>query len=442
MDARGLVFLVMLTPGCDSDVPAVPGRADAGVGVRGPDDAAKGPEPRPGDAPDAEATGGARNEADAAHAAVDARPAPFDPAPFSPVGEFSLGPDGRTAPIEVAPANDALAFVLRVSAGAETPAYSDICYQLENMITDAGDVWVGPADAPTDWGLYCTDCTHRVAIGRGYALFSFPNDGLPLPDVGQLSFVVSVRECLTRLPADVVAGTELELELPSAVHVDILGHTPPPLDSVGRLRVQPVVAGDAAVHLTERVDALIQQAAARLAPAGVTLEVAEPITVAGPQTTPLGLTAADHSALGALQAAAGPLPPGTLTALMVPCLVETNPALATTIELAGYATRIPGGFSVGGLADAVVIAIGPCPSRNRPGELLGVVLAHELGHYLGLYHVVESTGQQDHLADTAPGAPNLMVMQPGTSSATPLTAAQIAVLRSHPMIGYDPAPPP
>jgi hypothetical protein len=59
-------------------------------------------------------------------------------------------------------------------------------------------------------------------------------------------------------------------------------------------------------------------------------------------------------------------------------------------------------------------------------------MAHELGHYLGLYHAVEADGSTDQLDDT--GAANLMFHQPGTEAATGLSPTQAVVMRAHPAV--------
>jgi hypothetical protein len=59
-------------------------------------------------------------------------------------------------------------------------------------------------------------------------------------------------------------------------------------------------------------------------------------------------------------------------------------------------------------------------------------MAHELGHYLGLYHVQESDGRQDTLSDTSPEHSNLMQAMPSPDAIT-LSQAQVRVARRHPV---------
>lgn len=64
-------------------------------------------------------------------------------------------------------------------------------------------------------------------------------------------------------------------------------------------------------------------------------------------------------------------------------------------------------------------------------RVLGLILAHELGHYLGLFHVPESSGLPDHIAHTDPDSQNVMDSAPNGPGLTPI---QINVLRAHPAL--------
>ncbi len=76
-----------------------------------------------------------------------------------------------------------------------------------------------------------------------------------------------------------------------------------------------------------------------------------------------------------------------------------------------------------------------CATGNNlsPDVVLGRILAHELGHALGLFHTVERTGQHDPLDDTAADpADNLMYWVVGTGDL--LTAEQTAVMLADPKL--------
>jgi hypothetical protein len=109
----------------------------------------------------------------------------------------------------------------------------------------------------------------------------------------------------------------------------------------------------------------------------------------------------------------------------------------------GYATHVPGGHARDGVADGVVLSDG-CPGGPPRAEApphLVRVLAHELGHYLGLYHTVERDGRADLLADT--DAHNLLNAIPVLLDARGLSAEQARIVRRHPAVrwplrGFEP----
>lgn len=102
---------------------------------------------------------------------------------------------------------------------------------------------------------------------------------------------------------------------------------------------------------------------------------------------------------------------------------------------------IPSGFPPAGRADGIYLKGQSCrPGSapiNWPPSLLATLLAHELGHYLGLFHSVEADGTLDQLADT--DANNLMYYDPLTLSAPAFSASQFRVMRRHPAIRWSPS---
>ena len=66
-------------------------------------------------------------------------------------------------------------------------------------------------------------------------------------------------------------------------------------------------------------------------------------------------------------------------------------------------------------------------------SFLGLVAAHELGHFLGLAHTQEQNGGVDNIDDTATTGGYLMHWQ--ASGGTNITSGQALVVRAHPLIG-------
>jgi hypothetical protein len=365
---------------------------------------------------------------------------------FTPVATVPVAADGRTAPVVVPVAPGAAHLLVRVSAGAETARHADVCYQLSEVVTSTGQSWV-PALPPGAAG--CPGCVQRVTPGRGYGLFTFPNDGSALPDIASLSLRVDLLECVTRLPAPLVVGTDLAVRLPAAVVVETAALPAPPDDAPGTLALRlHVTEGARSLGLDDAGLAdLLREAADALDPAaGLTLVAGPPTELPGGDAEPLRFTAADQRPLDALVAAACAVaPPGApapdgVPVFVVGCLELVDPALGRTRTLGGYATRIPGGSPRAGLADGVFLALGDCGAADgvalrfrRPG----VTLAHELGHYLGLVHTIELDGSEDHLPDTDGHPDNLMYVTPSEGAAQKsLSGAQIRVVRAHPAVSW------
>lgn len=119
--------------------------------------------------------------------------------------------------------------------------------------------------------------------------------------------------------------------------------------------------------------------------------------------------------------------------------------------IAGYSRGLPGPFAADRPNAAVLISSEPFASATGTLDVaaLAVTCAHEIGHYLGLYHTSERDGRQhDPIADTpecAPGqspcpdADNVMFWTGGGARST-LTTGQSFIMRLHPLV--QPATPP
>lgn len=145
---------------------------------------------------------------------------------------------------------------------------------------------------------------------------------------------------------------------------------------------------------------------------------------------------ADFAALGAATAAA----PAGLSFAMVREITSPFGAFGAVLGISG---GIPGPVLVPGTARAiVVVSMADLPKgRGSAGGVhdVGLTMAHEGGHYLGLFHTSENTfgglgpKLEDPLPDTSnPATDNLMHFDGGSGGAG-LSAQQGTVLRSNPV---------
>ncbi len=110
--------------------------------------------------------------------------------------------------------------------------------------------------------------------------------------------------------------------------------------------------------------------------------------------------------------------------------LETSSGL---VPAAGFTAGLPAPVAIGGPRTGIVVAL----KYDQP-DMLGVVMAHELGHFLGLFHVVEAHAQgevaiEDRLPDTAPTPDNLMYYAPDPANLK-LTPQQGAVVLGGPWV--------
>ncbi|MGZ3443119.1 MAG: hypothetical protein ACXVDD_26540 [Polyangia bacterium] len=195
--------------------------------------------------------------------------------------------------------------------------------------------------------------------------------------------------------------------------------------------------------------ALAARVATLYAQAGVAVAdyTAATLHLGGSSELPLDGGKLTLPSLQALQAAvrAAGARPEALHLVVVRALDDGNGPVA------GYALGLPGPFAAARPTAAVLVSAAPFASPSTgvlDTEAMGVTCAHEIGHYLGLYHTSERDGgQHDPIGDTpecagtsaCPDASNVMFWT-GGGARSKLTAGQGAVMRLHPLVAAAAAP--
>ena len=354
---------------------------------------------------------------------------------FRALGTFDIRNDGKTDVIRVERSEAAETLSIRVTAHADEA----LCFQLESVIGDDDDVWV-EAGGPNDYGPYCTRCTHRVWSSRRYGLFVFPNHGRPLPPGTRYQFQVARRDCDSQLP---IEGPEAN----GSVTIEV-AETATMTAERPRLPVAFVmVEGSRLFGGQPETDELLADAISSLRDiyeqAGITIDVVGFSQMPRERTEMLRFGPGQYAELDDLLTTAranltvdvGHQDPFLVA--LTPCFARVD-ILGQSVRPEGHALRIPGGLTPPGFADGILVKDGHCgPDPGTPywlsGEQFGRVIAHELGHALGLYHVQERDGQRDHLDDTA--LPNYMHHTPLSADALGWSDAQIHVMHHHPKLG-------
>lgn len=339
------------------------------------------------------------------------------PAPtWSPPVRLRFGDDGLTAPIT--PGGAWLSLTL------DDPSR---CVQVESAVA-AGRTLV-PAGAR---GIVCTDCLHPVMGLVGGGLWSFDPRADPVNDAVTLRF--GVRDCATWVP---IRG---EGPLGASLRV-----TTPALDDPARpavLRVNVAAFGDLWLRGAAEADALLQAATRELTDARISLQRSAFCALPAPAER-LEITDHAHAEVArwtALARARCPALRGDptrprLTLLVAPCVRTRDSVRGESRAVEGYTTHIPGGALSDETPDAVLLSAGcggTYPVVDGVPLGYGRLLAHEVGHFLGLFHTREGATGVGPITD--PQEQNLMHAIPLREGARGLTPQQVGVARRHPWL--------
>lgn len=319
--------------------------------------------------------------------------------------ELSPGPDGVTEELLLpVPPSSAAALHLWVEAPAQR------CLQIESLRGDGREL-VSPPVGRADFGTVCARCSEHVSVLRGQGRYTLP------AGAGPLSLRLGARDCTTLLPTEAPG---------ERWHLDVRFSLPPPTDARVTLALRVYLGPGAWLRGVAAPEAVLgevlREAEAQLGP-GLSLRLAGVRALGAPD--PLTLERDDLAAAAALT---GEPEGDALPVLLLGCLLLDEPLTGRRVQPDGLVPRVPGG--------PVLLRGRACTEGAAPfvwpAAALGKILAHELGHALGLYHSVEEDGSEDALPDT--GAENLMNFQPLMVGARGLSPLQRQVLRLDPRL--------
>lgn len=325
----------------------------------------------------------------------------------------------------------------RISASKESA-----CFQVTDVKDASGNAWVTPPSLGSDYGNFCQSCPQRVSVGAKSALYLLPSSE-PVPNVtSSLTMRVSLRDCTTFLPT---ADASVSLAVEGRTDVPVLPQTD---TQEGRIPLQIIITAGSVFHdqtdvLPASLAAAIDVANGLLSAGHLAVEAVRVRRIQGED--PLVVQRGEHSALDRVGKESFTCSSGSVSmedavpVVLTGCLQVRDPLLSQTTEVDGYTPHIPDGFTGSTKMHGVFLKGRSCSAAAPPVDLgpqvLGKLLAHELGHYLGLYHSIESDGTTDLIADS--GADNLMHFRPLQSVSPTFSPGQFRMMRRHPAIRWQ-----
>ncbi|HNN51584.1 MAG TPA: hypothetical protein PKO07_11210 [Pseudomonadota bacterium] len=317
-----------------------------------------------------------------------------------------------------------------------------LCFQVHEAKDGSGSAWVSPPVSGSDYGNYCQSCPQRVSVGVQSALYLLPS-GEPLPQsTSQLGIRLALRDCTTFLPTSSAAVSVLVEGKKESI--------PAPKNDLqpGQIPIQFIIGSGSIYHdqaavFPDTLAAAVDVANTLFAGGNLRIVPVRIRRIAGED--PLTVQRGDHAALDRLGMQAFACDSGSVSrddaipVVLAGCLQVRDPLLLQNTEVDGYTPHIPDGFSSPSTMHGVFLKGRSCSASAPPVDLgpqvLGKLLAHELGHYLGLYHSAESDGTMDQIADTS--SDNIMNFRPLQIGSPKFTSGQFQIMRRHPAMVWQ-----
>lgn len=329
------------------------------------------------------------------------------------VGIMSFESDGETGIVAIPAQAPLAALALRATMAP------GVCFQLSSVVDGEGRAGVDGRSA----GQFCRDCALRTSVAASAGVFVVPVEAGGLSPETGLSLRFARINCLTLTPLKApedrptlrVEAQAIET-VPEHATIELRFH----------IADSSILFGD-----EDRQQELVDLLGQELASGGITPRIVETRELDA-LPADIRFHAGDHAALAALIAEAPPKEETTVDVVFGGCLLYDDPIFGPPSPVNGFTPRIPGGA---GPADGVFMPgldcfAGGSEPADLPVRAQARVLAHELGHYLGLYHSVEADGLTDQLDDTGPD--NIMHPNPQLATAVGFSPSQGRVMRMHP----------
>jgi hypothetical protein len=384
---------------------------------------------------ESESTGGDEPECADPPQLPESVPAPI---PWEKLGELTIDEQGQSTSLTVPVlAGQRYLAVRTVPLDGTDEDNALVCHDL--LEARLGD---GTSLIPED-GEELLDEHQRGYPGPSAGVFVLSSALAPLSGPEEIHLRIAFRDCALGVAASRLRFPDMAMR----VRVDVAQEAVPDASSSARLAVRMLVADDSGWGSVGDDPALAQLWATtveRFADVGVTLalEAEGSIPAVGElryQGDMLALRTLHEQALACLRSDADD--ERFVPVVLVPCLRFEDPIQMTLSVHLGQTPHIPGAFDETTTPSLVVLAAGACndgepPMPSETPERHGLILAHELGHYLGLHHVDQPLGE--HLVGEADEQlMNSAIALDGDPATAWFSAAQTEVLLRHPDVVFE-----